>query len=172
MVENLKYGKTGFKTYVLEKHFISYSCILFLIFNALRSVFKNQDIFYKILFFKIFDWSNLFFDQSKFLLKFFVSFYLFRSIETDFRSIENHKRAFLKVRSWPVQNIFFKKFSNFSLSLRLGKAPQQFFVVFLLNFCKIFLSISRYVHYTLSFSFIFYFTCIFSCIGGLFLDYA
>ena len=45
--ENLKFWKTGFKTCVLEKHFISYSCILFLIFNALRNVFKNQVIFQK-----------------------------------------------------------------------------------------------------------------------------
>ena len=44
--ENHKFGKTGFKTYILEKHFISYSCILFLIFNALRGVFKNQVIFF------------------------------------------------------------------------------------------------------------------------------
>ena len=55
MLENLKFGKTGFKTFVLEKHFISYSCILFVIFNALRSFFffflKNQVIFSKILFF-------------------------------------------------------------------------------------------------------------------------
>ena len=51
MFENLNFGKTGFKTCVLEKHYISYSCILFLIFNALRSFFKNQVIFSKILFF-------------------------------------------------------------------------------------------------------------------------
>ena len=100
--ENLKFGKTGFKTCVLEKHFISYPCILFLIFNALRSVFKNQVVFSKILFFQIFDWSNLFFDQSKILLKLFVNFCLFWSIETDFRSIKNHKWAFLKVKSWLV----------------------------------------------------------------------
>ena len=172
MFENLVFGKTGFKSCVLEKHFISFSCILFLIFNALWSVFKNQVVFFKILFFQIFDWSNLFFDQSKFLLKFFVRFCLFWSIETDFRSIENRKWAFLKVRSWPVQSIFFKKFSNFPIFLWLGKAPQQFFVVFLLNFCKVFPSLSRYVHYTISFSFIFSFTCILSCICGLFSDYA
>ena len=47
MFENLNFGKTGFKTCVLEKHFISYLCILFLIFNALRSFFKNQVIFFK-----------------------------------------------------------------------------------------------------------------------------
>ena len=47
MFENLNFGKIGFKTCVLEKHFISYSCILFLIFNALRSFFKNWFIFFK-----------------------------------------------------------------------------------------------------------------------------
>ena len=36
MFENLNFGKTGFKTVVFEKHFITYSCILFINFNALR----------------------------------------------------------------------------------------------------------------------------------------
>ena len=133
MFENLKFGKTGFKTYVLEKHFISYSCILFLIFNALRSVFKNQVVFSKILFFQIFDWSNLFFDQSKILLKFFVSFCLFWSIETDFRSIKNRKWAFLKSQILTRSKHLFQKFfklSSLSLSPRLGKAPQRIFYRF------------------------------------------
>ena len=82
MFENLNFEKTGFKTYVLEKHFISYSCILFIIFNALRSFFKNQVIFSKMMFFQNFNLSNLFFDQSKLRLKFFVSLCLFRSIKT------------------------------------------------------------------------------------------
>ena len=38
---------------------------------------------------------------------------------------------------------FFKTFSTFSLSLRLGKAAQRFFVVFYLNFCKGFLPQGR-----------------------------
>ena len=91
MFENLNFGKTRSKTCVLEKLFISYSCILFLIFNALRSFFKNQFIFSKILFFQNFDWSNLFFDQLKVHLKFYVSLCLFQSIKTDFRSIENRE---------------------------------------------------------------------------------
>ena len=82
MFNNLNFEKIGFKTCVLEKHFISYTCILFIIFNALRSFFKNQVIFSKMLFFQNFDWSNLFFDQSKLHLNFFVSLCLFRSIET------------------------------------------------------------------------------------------
>ena len=55
MFENVNFGKNGFKTCVLEKNFISYSCILFIIFNVLRRFFKNHVIFSKI----------LFFDQSK-----------------------------------------------------------------------------------------------------------
>ena len=47
MFENLNFGKTGFKTYVLEKHFISYSCILFIIFNALRSFFFKTKLFFR-----------------------------------------------------------------------------------------------------------------------------
>ena len=47
MFENLNFGKTGFKTCVLEKHFISCSCILFLIFNALRSFFQKPIYFFK-----------------------------------------------------------------------------------------------------------------------------
>ena len=140
-------------------HFISY-------IQCFEECFQKSSYFFlKRCFCQIFDWSKLFFDQSKFLLKFSMSFCLFRSIK-------NRKWAFLKIRSWPVQSIFLKKFSNFPLSLRLNKAPQQFFVISILNFCKVFLSISWYVHYTPPFSFIFSFTCIFSCIGGLFLDYA
>ena len=45
MFENLNFEKTRFKTCVLEKHFISYSCILFIIFNALRSFFKKPGYF-------------------------------------------------------------------------------------------------------------------------------
>ena len=55
MFENVNFGKNGFKTCVLEKNSISYSCILFIIFNVLRRFFKNHVIFSKI----------LFFDQSK-----------------------------------------------------------------------------------------------------------
>ena len=73
MFENLNFGKTGFKTCVLEKHFISYSRILFLIFNALRSFFKNWFIFSKILFFQNFDWSNIEIQS------------IFRSIEIKFK---------------------------------------------------------------------------------------
>ena len=53
MFENLNFGKTGLQTCILEKHFISYSCILFLIFNALRSFFFQKPFFFKFYFSKI-----------------------------------------------------------------------------------------------------------------------
>ena len=65
MFENLNFGKTGFKTCVLEKHFISYSYILFTKFNALRSLFTKFAEFSKLWFFQNFNWSSLFFHQSK-----------------------------------------------------------------------------------------------------------
>ena len=68
--ENLNFGKTGFKTCVLEKHFISYSCILFTKFNALRILFTKFAEFLKNVIFSKFDWSSLFFDQLKLHLKF------------------------------------------------------------------------------------------------------
>ena len=47
MFENLIFGKTGFKSCVLEKHFILYSWILFLIFNALWNFFKKSVYFFQ-----------------------------------------------------------------------------------------------------------------------------
>ena len=60
-------GKLGLKL-VFWKNISSHTyAFLFLIFNTLRCVFKNQVIFSKKMVFQIFDWSKLFFDQSKFL---------------------------------------------------------------------------------------------------------
>ena len=62
-------GKIGLKL-VFRKSISSHTyAFIFLIFDALRCVFKNQVIFSKKMVFQIFDWSKLFFDQSKFLLK-------------------------------------------------------------------------------------------------------
>ena len=110
MFENLNFGNSGFKTCVVEKHFISYSCILFLIFNALRSVFKNQVVFLQNSVFAYFRLIQSVFNQSKFILKFYVSLYLFQLIETVFRSIEYHESGFFKNKSWHFQTHFFKSF--------------------------------------------------------------
>ena len=135
MFENLKFGKTGFKTCVLEKHFISYLCILFLIFNALRSVFKNQ-----VLFFQKCCFPDFRLIQS-----------VFRSIEISFKilcellSVSINRNWFLINRnSWikffknsvlTCSNIFFKTFFSLSDS---GKAPQRFFCRFPPNFLQSF----------------------------------
>ena len=135
MFENLKFGKTGFKTCVLEKHFISYSCILFLIFNALRSFFKNQVIFFK----------NSVFSE------FWLIQSVFRLIEITFKilcellSVSINRNWFLINRnSWikffknsvlTCSNIFFKTFFSLSDS---GKAPQRFFCRFPPNFLQSF----------------------------------
>ena len=63
-----------------------------------------------------FNWSNLFFDQSKIV-----------------------NPVFLKTVFLTDSTYFFKTFSTFSLSLQLGKAAQRFFVIFFLNFCKVFI---------------------------------
>ena len=86
---------------------------LFLIFNVLRCIFKNQVIFSKKMFFQIFDWSNLFFDQSKSFLKILVSLCLVRLIKPIFRPIEHRESGFLKHGSWLFQKSFFQKFSSF-----------------------------------------------------------
>ena len=116
----------------------------FLIFNALRWDFKKSGFLsLKSCFFQNFDWSNLIFDQSKSRFKNFVSLYLVRLIEPVFRSIEHRILGFLKIVLWLFQTSFSKSFSTFSLSLLLGKAALKFFVVFLLNFCKVFLPQGR-----------------------------
>ena len=129
------------------------------------------------------------FFKTVFFLKNFVSLYLLRLIQFVFRSIEIafkifmeslfvsinriSRIRFLKIYIWLVQTTFSKAFQNFfSLSLRLGKAPQQIFVIFLLISCKVSLSISRYVHIILSFALFFMFSCIISCFLGKFSDYA
>ena len=105
---------------------------LFLIFNALRCVFKNQVIFSKKMFFQIFDWSNLFFNQSKFCLKICVSFYLVRLIEPVFRSIEHRESGFLKMDFNFFKSNFFKSFFKFSLSPRFRLGSTSMFLSFLI----------------------------------------
>ena len=90
----------------------------------------------------------------------------FRLIQSDFRSIEILFKKFseplpcsidqtcfsINRRSWiqffknsflTNSTYFFKTFSTFSLSLRLGKAAQKIFCRFRPNFCKVFLPQGR-----------------------------
>ena len=80
-IENLNFGKTGFKTCVFEKHFISYSCMWFIKFNALRS-------FYIILLCFSKNWFFQNFNQSKLRLKMFVSLCLFNRCSIGIGSIK------------------------------------------------------------------------------------
>ena len=92
----------------------------------------------KAVFCQNFDWSNLIFDQLKSCFKNSVSLCLVRLIKPIFRSIEHRILGFFKTVLWLFQTSFSKSLSTFSLSLRLGKAALKFFVIFFLNFCKVF----------------------------------
>ena len=67
----------------------------------------------------------------------------FQSIESNFRSIENCIESFLKPVFLMCSFIISTCFKLFSLSLRSVKASNQFFVVFLRFFCKVFVFIHR-----------------------------
>ena len=137
-------GKLGLKL-VFWKSISSHThAFLFLIFNALRYVFKKSGYFSK---------KDVFLD--------------FRLIQSDFRSIEIFLKNFSKPllgsidrtcfsinrTSWikfflkqclTHSKHFFKTFSNFPLSLRLGKAPLRIFCCFQpIFFWKFFLSQGR-----------------------------
>ena len=99
-------GELGFKSWVCENHFISYSWIFYNFSMLWGEVASNSVDFQKIHFFYNFDSSSLFFDQSKLHLKILVSLCLFRFIEIVFRSIEFHESGFLKFSVWPIQNTF------------------------------------------------------------------
>ena len=132
-------GKFGLKL-VFWKSISSHThAFLFLIFNALRYVFKKSGYFSKKMFFPNFRLIQSDFRSIEILLKNF-SKPLPGSIDRTCFSI-NRKSwiQFFKNSVLTDSTYFFKTFSTFSLSLRLGKAAQRFFVVFYLNFCKVFL---------------------------------
>ena len=84
-----------------------------------------------------FDWSNLFFDQSKIVFQ-----------------------VFLKQFFDCFKNIIFKKFFKFSSLSNLARILYNFFVVFFLNFCKVFLPQGWYDYSNPPFCFIFMISCI------------
>ena len=125
-----------------EKHFISYSYIFIsyiqcfgVCFSKIQLKKKKKELF------QIFDWSIVFFDQSKFLLKILVSLCLVRLIEPVFRLIEHRESSFLNMDLDFFKRAFSKVFSSsLSLSLSLSDldlAPPQIFVVFNPFFCKV-----------------------------------
>ena len=127
-------------------HFISYSCILFIKYYALRSFcikllyFKKKNWF-----FQIFNRLNLFLDRSKLRLKFwfeFTWFYRFSivagsieckfwSIKSNFWSIENRSESFLKNISFSRVCHYSSFFKKFFLSLfNWSRFKANFFVIF------------------------------------------
>ena len=81
-------GKLGSKQVFFEKHFISYSCILFTKYYALRSFCIKLLCFSKNWFFQNFNQSNLFLDQSKLRLKFWFGSMCFDRCSIAIGSIE------------------------------------------------------------------------------------
>ena len=129
--------------------FLFWKCIsshthacLFLIFNVLS--FKKLGYFFKKMFFPDFRFIQFDFRSIEILLKNF-SKPLPGSIDQIYFSINRTswiKFFFLK-QCLSHSKHFFKSFSNFPLSLRLGKAPLRIFCRFQPNFCKVFLSQGR-----------------------------
>ena len=132
MIENLIFEKSRFKTSVFEEHFISYSCILFIKYYALRSFCINLLCFSKNCVFQIFDQLNLFLDWSKMRLKFRFEFARFDRCSIGSGSIEGifdqlnlifdqskiAWRVFLKTFSFSRVQTLFQTFKALSLSTR------------------------------------------------------
>ena len=178
MLKNLKgqclkiliLGKLGLKHMFLKKHFISYSCILFIKFNALRSFCIILLCFSKNWFFQNFN-------QSKLRLKMFVSLCLFNRCSIGIGSIKafsTHRicfsidrklcREFFKNLFSCVQTHFFKSFSTFSFSIRLGQGSNPIFCCFPPFFLQGFSLPWPVRPLYPSFWIYFHFSCIKSCI--------
>ena len=143
MIENLNLGKTRFKTSVFEKHFISYSCILFIKFYTLKSFYINLLCFSKNCFFQNFDRLNLFLNQLKFWLKFWLASVCFDWCSIDAGSFEafsinwtyfsiNRKsyREFFKNLGFSHVQSLFKSFKHFFSLYSIGQGIQPIFLSF------------------------------------------
>ena len=173
MIENLNFGKTGFKTSGFEKHFISYSCILFIKYYAFRSFCIKLLCFSKNCVFQIFDQSNLFLDRSKMRLKFWfepdlldrysINWKWF-SIDRIYFSINQKSyREFLKPMFFTCSFTISKSFKLFSLSLWSVKASNNYFCCFPSIFFKGFCHLRPVRPLYPSFFIYFHYLCIFSC---------
>ena len=106
LIKKCVFGRSELNTSVFEKHFILYSCILFIKYYALRSFSIKLLCFSKIWVFQIFDRSSVIFDQSKnssfFKSSFFLTWLVFYRCLID-RSIETEKFSVFKY----LTNLFF-----------------------------------------------------------------
>ena len=125
----------------MEEHFISYSCIFISYIQCLEVSFQKSGYFSKKLIFPEFQLIQSDFRSIEILFKNLVSLCLVRLIV--FQSIEHRVSSFLKNSALTDSNTFSKSFSNFSLSLQLGKAAQKIFCRSQPNFCKVFLPQGR-----------------------------
>ena len=127
-----------------EKHFISYSCILFIKYYALRSFCKKFALFFKKLVFPEFRLIKPFSRPIEIAIKILVWLCLFRlmldcywinwryfqSIESNFRSIEISIESFLKPLFLTCSSLF-KPFSKHFLSLfDWSKGQSKIFFIF------------------------------------------
>ena len=84
MVENLNFGKFGFKTCVLDKYFISYSCIFISYIQYFEACFQKLGYFF---------WKDVFLD--------------FQLIQSVFRSIEISFKIFYEFLSILINRNWF-----------------------------------------------------------------
>ena len=137
-------GKLSSKQVFFEKHFISYSFILFIKYYALRSFCKKFALFFKKLVFpkfrlikpfswpieiaiKILVWLCLF---RLMLDCYWINWRYFQSIESNFRSIEISIESFLKPLFLTCSSLF-KPFSKHFLSLfDWSKGQSKIFFIF------------------------------------------
>ena len=112
----LSLGKLGLKL-VFWKSISSHIYAFYFLYSMLWGMFsKNQVIFSKMIFFQIFDWSNLFFDQSKFLLNFFWASVCFDESNLNFDQSKLVNQVLKEIRFDLFKPLFQKLFKPFSLS--------------------------------------------------------
>ena len=95
------------------------------VFSKIRLFFSKKKMF-----FQIFDWSNLFFDQLKSCLKICVSLCLVQLIEPVFWSIEHRESSFLNMDlDLAFSNFFFQVFSLSPIQTWLHLRFLSFFIL-------------------------------------------
>ena len=115
----------------LHKIAFFFKILVFLEFQSIELVSRPIEIVIKVLV-----WLCVF---RSVLDCYWINRRYFRSIESNFRSIENRIESFLKPLFLTCSSLF-KTFSkHLSLSLRSVKESKKIFVIFLQNFCKVFI---------------------------------
>ena len=125
-------------------HILMHFVPQFQCFGMFLKLFQKLCLFLKNLCVTVcFDWSSLFFDQSKLVLKIFVSLCLFRSIKPNTSINRKSYGKFFKNKVSDQTNTFSKSSLLFLSPYDSIKAHSQIFVVFVHSLCKVFLSQGR-----------------------------